>query len=654
MKQVKNLFAVAAALVVAAVITGCSSDLGLESLNILKPEAPVVTYKVSIPADKSGDNLTRALAEDGFALNATWGTGEKVYAYKGDTKVGELTPATTGTASTTLVGELSVSGGFAVNDEVTLYYLKDKSYHGTYSGQIGTLANISANFDYATATVNVTKVGLSSDFTNGDNILETGSAAFAHNQAINKFRFVLNNQPAEVSSLKITAEDLTGSPLVITPTTATSVLYVALNNKKANVNPIPEATYRFDVTIGSVIYTVFKSVALSHDKFYIVNIPLRNTYSNLAVTIPSKVYTGSALTPEVTVKIGETTLTKDTDYEIIVTGDCIDAGYYPVTINGKGSYSFTYDGEFEIKRATNNEISFTTASPVVLTVGGTTATCQAQATFGTPTYTSSNPDVATVTAGGVISPLTTGTTVISASVVNNKNYEGCSTTSGITVYVKQAGIASSIGLNAPDDVEAVDLGLSVKWANMNLGATKSSDLGLYFSWGDTYGSRWNYFDEGTDYEANYVWYTKVKVWDSSLGSWINRLRLSKYCPTQYQSDWWWDPDGTTTPADNKTNLDLADDAARANWGGTWRMPTKAELEALLNLPKEHITINGVEGYRFTGNGNSIFIPDGIYWSSELDLSSSWAPIVAYSLKAETNISVGRGDRFSVLLIRAVQ
>ncbi len=75
------------------------------------------------------------------------------------------------------------------------------------------------------------------------------------------------------------------------------------------------------------------------------------------------------------------------------------------------------------------------------------------------------------------------------------------------------------------------------------------------------------------------------------------------------------------------------DAATANWGGSWRMPTKAEmLELSANCIWQWIDVNGVEGYKVTSeiNGNSIFLPaagyryesslnndgsDGCYWSS---------------------------------------
>ena len=75
------------------------------------------------------------------------------------------------------------------------------------------------------------------------------------------------------------------------------------------------------------------------------------------------------------------------------------------------------------------------------------------------------------------------------------------------------------------------------------------------------------------------------------------------------------------------------DAARANWGGSWRLPTKAECDELVsNCNRQWTTQNGVKGMRFTSkkNGNSVFFPAagwrsgtstylagerGSYWSS---------------------------------------
>ena len=101
----------------------------------------------------------------------------------------------------------------------------------------------------------------------------------------------------------------------------------------------------------------------------------------------------------------------------------------------------------------------------------------------------------------------------------------------------------------PDGVEAVDLGLSVKWANMNVGAKKDSGFGSYFAWGEI---------KPKDYYS----------WDTYVWSKGNTQYLVKY-----------------SVADRKTQLVPSDDAARANWGGDWRMPTVEEYEELLDPVK---------------------------------------------------------------------
>ena len=172
----------------------------------------------------------------------------------------------------------------------------------------------------------------------------------------------------------------------------------------------------------------------------------------------------------------------------------------------------------------------------------------------------------------------------------------------------------------PEDLynghEYVDLGLSVKWATCNVGATKPEEYGDYFAWGET------------QQESNYDWST-YKWCNGSIDT------QTKYCTN---SDY-----GTV---DNKTQLELGDDAARANWGGSWRMPTRAEQDELRNnCTWIWTTQNGVNGYKVTSksNGNSIFLPaagyrygsslyyagsDGYYWSSSL---STDYPSIAYYL-----------------------
>ncbi len=133
---------------------------------------------------------------------------------------------------------------------------------------------------------------------------------------------------------------------------------------------------------------------------------------------------------------------------------------------------------------------------------------------------------------------------------------------------------------------AIDLGLGVKWSCCNVGANLPEEYGDYFAWGET--------KPKSEYtEENSV------TWKKSLGDICGNA--------QY-------------------------DAARANWGGSWRMPTISDLVELQNQCSLKWTIqNGVNGRLVTGpNGNSIFLPAagrrygtslylvgeyGNYWSS---------------------------------------
>ena len=145
--------------------------------------------------------------------------------------------------------------------------------------------------------------------------------------------------------------------------------------------------------------------------------------------------------------------------------------------------------------------------------------------------------------------------------------------------------------------EAIDLGLSVKWASFNVGASSPEAYGGYYAWGET-------DEKESYYESDYLYYKN--------GSYINIG--SDISGTQY-------------------------DVAHVKWGGDWRMPTTDEQDELRNkCDWEWTTQNGVKGYRITGpNGNSIFLPAagfragtginergsyGHYWSSSLNSYSS--------------------------------
>ena len=151
----------------------------------------------------------------------------------------------------------------------------------------------------------------------------------------------------------------------------------------------------------------------------------------------------------------------------------------------------------------------------------------------------------------------------------------------------------------------VDLGLSVKWATKNVGASSPSDYGDYFAWGETRP------------KSSYTWSNCFDCLDDEGKSW-GTYRLG----------------GQTriTPTSGH-------DTARENWGGSWRMPTDAENEELCNKCTWTWTSqSGHNGYKVTGpNGNSIFLPaagwlsdtdsyrvgeHGYYWSSTLSSSNS--------------------------------
>lgn len=163
--------------------------------------------------------------------------------------------------------------------------------------------------------------------------------------------------------------------------------------------------------------------------------------------------------------------------------------------------------------------------------------------------------------------------------------------------------------------EAVDLGLSVKWATCNVGATTPNECGNYYSWGDL----------ETKLDDDYILGNNYR-----FGKYRN---YTKYCYDSYY--------GTV---DNMETLESDDDVANVSWGGDWRMPTRDEIQELIdNCSWEWVDKDNQIGYTITGpNGNSIFLPvvgckddrgnDGFagnYWSSSLSLEDT--PVYAYSL-----------------------
>ena len=163
------------------------------------------------------------------------------------------------------------------------------------------------------------------------------------------------------------------------------------------------------------------------------------------------------------------------------------------------------------------------------------------------------------------------------------------------IDIREEGLLEAVFLAVVLDL----LFLGRKWATCNVGATAPEEYGDYFAWGETepYYSSMDPLTWKDGKSAGYMWAS----YQWCNGSWDS---ITKYCTS-----------------DNKTVLDIEDDAAYANWGGNWRMPADEEWAELMEeCTWVWTTQNGVNGQLVTGpNGNSIFLPAGASWfTTELD------------------------------------
>jgi hypothetical protein len=256
---------------------------------------------------------------------------------------------------------------------------------------------------------------------------------------------------------------------------------------------------------------------------------------------------------------------------------------------------------------------------------------------------------------------------VNSAALNTSNAITNWTSEG-TVDVQTLGALPDM---TPAGVVAVDLGLSVKWANMNVGATSATDYGTYFCWGETYGytaGASNNRKNVSDYNwADYLWCDNETAVHST----------DVTCLTKYNTMSQYGKDGFV---DNKTKPELRDDAAYANWGGCWRFPTKAEFEELLSTSNctwtwyANYNSSGVAGYLVTSKksgytNNSIFLPaagviikDGFanvgivghYWTSTLDVTYPTRAYGAYLKSGEFSLFHNCDHRSAGRTVRAVQ
>ena len=219
-----------ALLAVGLALTACSSDLALEH----RPQGGDVLV---VDATKDGRAQTRGLTNN---VQAIWSEGDAVAVLTADgSQIGTMTPLNTGSATARLKANLT--SPVALNDALTLVFPRTGQ---DYTGQVGTLADIAARYDYATAAVRIRYVE--------DGIVSATNAVFQNQQAIVKFSLRDGANPLPVTSLSIAADGLkqnataTGE-LTITPATATSDIYAALSGVNGKVT--------LTATVGDDTYT---------------------------------------------------------------------------------------------------------------------------------------------------------------------------------------------------------------------------------------------------------------------------------------------------------------------------------------------------------------------------------------------------------------
>lgn len=273
-----------------------------------------------------------------------------------------------------------------------------------------------------------------------------------------------------------------------------------------------------------------------------------------------------------------------------------------------------------------SQVTFTTkaySTPTVTTNTVTDITSNSATISGNVTSDGG----ATVTERGICYSTSSSPTISHSKVTSGTGTGSFSANltslSANTKYYYRAYAKNSKGVSYGDiasfttkiQYDYVDLGLSVKWATCNVGATKPEESGDYFAWGEI----------GTEVKIRYNWTT------------YKHCNGTSHSITKYSS------------SDRRSILELEDDAAYVNCGSSWRMPTKEEISELIgSCVWTWTTRNGIYGYNVKGpSGYSIFIPAsgyksdsgevlnmnsyGCYWSSSLVYPNSYYDYYAHAL-----------------------
>lgn len=246
----KFLFHSTLAILTSMVICACSGEDSLDD-NRTPVQQEEVNTDGSWSVDVEGD-MTRGLSLSGTTLTPTF-NNENIYVYYGNTKVGTLRPNATGSGNKLLIGRLD-NADYTVGQNLSLFFLKDKGF-STYTGQKGTIADIAANFDYATATAQITKIDTKT------HTLTINTASFAGQQAIIGFKFSYALSQGDV----ITIGGAQSSVIVTTQSAIAAksgVVYVALPLTNSNST----RTYSFSIKHSSINGYYTGTLALGSSK----------------------------------------------------------------------------------------------------------------------------------------------------------------------------------------------------------------------------------------------------------------------------------------------------------------------------------------------------------------------------------------------------
>ena len=257
-----------AALLVAA-LAACSGDD--DQLVAFEGSPLEKEYTLSVETAKGigavvGDlqSQTRALTQSGSTLAASWATTDRVYVQKSGTwATGSLQPQYAG-ATATLKGSLT---GVTINADDVLTLQFPKSGTPDYSGQKGTLADIAANYDYATATATVRAVS-------GGNVA-ADAATFTNQQAIVRFTLLdAADGTTPINATSLTVSDGTNT-YTVNPDAATNELYVAMPGFSGRTVTLKATTdlsfYKFEKT----------SVTFTNGQYYEVTVKMEEERPNI-------------------------------------------------------------------------------------------------------------------------------------------------------------------------------------------------------------------------------------------------------------------------------------------------------------------------------------------------------------------------------------